>query len=81
MALAGRARAPASIAELAPLFLVSMATVGFEIALTRYFAVAKWSIASMLAPFRTEKHTLQCSRADLIMQLFLRTMRILGLDF
>ncbi len=28
---------------LAPLFLVSMATVGFEIALTRYFAVAKWS--------------------------------------
>ena len=26
-----------------PLFLVSMATVGFEIALTRYFAVAKWS--------------------------------------
>ena len=30
-------------AALAPLFLVSMATVGFEIALTRYFAVAKWS--------------------------------------
>ncbi|MCW3474264.1 spermidine synthase family protein [Limobrevibacterium gyesilva] len=28
---------------MAPLFLVSMATVGFEIALTRYFAVAKWS--------------------------------------
>lgn len=28
---------------LLPLFLVSMATVGFEIALTRYFAVAKWS--------------------------------------
>ncbi len=28
---------------LAPLFLVSLATVGFEIALTRYFAVAKWS--------------------------------------
>ena len=26
-----------------PLFLVSMAIVGFEIALTRYFAVAKWS--------------------------------------
>ena len=26
-----------------PLFLVSLATVGFEIALTRYFAVAKWS--------------------------------------
>ena len=36
--LTGRARA----AELLPLFLVSMATVGFEIALTRYFAVAKW---------------------------------------
>ena len=28
---------------LLPLFLVSFATVGFEIALTRYFAVAKWS--------------------------------------
>ena len=28
---------------LLPLFLVSAATVGFEIALTRYFAVAKWS--------------------------------------
>lgn len=28
---------------LVPLFLVSAATVGFEIALTRYFAVAKWS--------------------------------------
>jgi hypothetical protein len=28
---------------MAPLFLVSLATVGFEIALTRYFAVAKWS--------------------------------------
>ena len=27
----------------APLFLVSLAAVGFEIALTRYFAVAKWS--------------------------------------
>ena len=26
-----------------PLFLISLATVGFEIALTRYFAVAKWS--------------------------------------
>ena len=26
-----------------PLFLISMAIVGFEIALTRYFAVAKWS--------------------------------------
>ncbi len=28
---------------LLPLFLVSLATVGFETALTRYFAVAKWS--------------------------------------
>ena len=28
---------------MAPLFLISAATVGFEIALTRYFAVAKWS--------------------------------------
>ncbi|HET6308754.1 MAG TPA: hypothetical protein VFG12_16310, partial [Rhodopila sp.] len=26
-----------------PLFLVSLATVGYETALTRYFAVAKWS--------------------------------------
>ena len=34
---------PASWAALAPLFLVSSAIVGFEIALTRYFAVAKWS--------------------------------------
>jgi hypothetical protein len=30
-------------APLLPLFLVSAAAVGFEIALTRYFAVAKWS--------------------------------------
>jgi hypothetical protein len=30
-------------ASLWPLFLVSAAAVGFEIALTRYFAVAKWS--------------------------------------
>ena len=29
--------------RLLPLFLVSAVTVGFEIALTRYFAVAKWS--------------------------------------
>jgi hypothetical protein len=28
---------------LLPLFLVSLASLGFEIALTRYFAVAKWS--------------------------------------
>ena len=34
-----RARA----AALLPLFLVSLASLGFEIALTRYFAVAKWS--------------------------------------
>jgi hypothetical protein len=33
----------ASLSALAPLFLVSLATVGFEISLTRYFAVAKWS--------------------------------------
>ena len=36
-------RRRAAFAALAPLFLVSLATVGFEIALTRYFAVAKWS--------------------------------------
>ena len=36
-------RRRAALATLAPLFLVSLATVGFEIALTRYFAVAKWS--------------------------------------
>src|ERR1700689_1595618 len=29
--------------NLIPLFLVSLAAVGYEIALTRYFAVAKWS--------------------------------------
>ena len=34
---------PATAAALLPLFLVSMATVAYEIALTRYFAVAKWS--------------------------------------
>ncbi len=33
----------ASRARLLPLFLVSAAAVGYEIALTRYFAVAKWS--------------------------------------
>ena len=32
-----------TLRSLLPLFLVSFATVGFEIALTRYFAVAKWS--------------------------------------
>src|SRR5271165_5347268 len=29
--------------NLVPLFLVSLAAVGYETALTRYFAVAKWS--------------------------------------
>ncbi len=38
-----RAAGRAGLSVLAPLFLVSLATVGFEIALTRYFAVAKWS--------------------------------------
>ena len=33
----------AAAASLWPLFLISGAAVGFEIALTRYFAVAKWS--------------------------------------
>jgi hypothetical protein len=37
------AGAPADRARLWPLFLVSAGAVGFEIALTRYFAVAKWS--------------------------------------
>ncbi|CAH2604677.1 conserved membrane protein of unknown function [Rhodovastum atsumiense] len=36
-------RARAGLSALAPLFLVSLATVGYEIALTRTFAVAKWS--------------------------------------
>ena len=36
-------RRRARFGTLAPLFLVSLATVGFEIALTRYFAVTKWS--------------------------------------
>ena len=29
--------------NLIPLFLISLAAVGYETALTRYFAVAKWS--------------------------------------
>jgi hypothetical protein len=33
----------AACAPLTPLFLVSAAAVGFEIALTRYFAIASWS--------------------------------------
>ncbi|MCK8786955.1 hypothetical protein M0638_21515 [Roseomonas sp. NAR14] len=37
------AAAPERWAKLAPLFLVSMAAVGYEIALARYFAVAQWS--------------------------------------
>ena len=40
MALTGRALRTGAVL---PLFLVSAASVGFEIALTRYFAVAKWS--------------------------------------
>ena len=43
MALTRPAGAIGGAAPLLPLFLVSMAIVGFEIALTRYFAVAKWS--------------------------------------
>ena len=44
-----------------PLFLVSGAAVGFEIALTRYFAVAKWSeygywvISIVMAGFRAQR--------------------------
>ena len=34
---------PSGRATLWPLFLISASAVGFEIALTRYFAVAKWS--------------------------------------
>ena len=34
---------PTRSGHMLPLFLISMATVGYEIALTRYFAVAKWS--------------------------------------
>ena len=33
----------AARAALVPLFLISAAAVGFENALTRFFAVAKWS--------------------------------------
>ena len=40
--LAHMKRSP-KLPSLWPLFLVSGAAVGFEIALTRYFAVAKWS--------------------------------------
>ena len=46
---------------LLPLFLVSLATVGFETTLTRYFAVAKWSeygywvISIVLAGFAPQR--------------------------
>ncbi len=65
---AGAAR-PAGLSALAPLFLVSMATVGFEIALTRYFAVAKWSeygywvISIVLAGFALSGVVLALARA------------------
>ncbi len=40
----GAADPPAAVGPSLPaLFLVSLASIGFEIALTRYFAVAKWS--------------------------------------
>ncbi len=54
--------------RLAPLFLVSAATVGFEIALTRYFAVAKWSeygywvISIVLAGFALSGVTIALAR-------------------
>jgi hypothetical protein len=38
-----RSESPDTTFSLLPLFLVSMAAVGYETALTRYFAVAKWS--------------------------------------
>ncbi len=63
-----RAEKPAGIAALLPLFLVSLATVGFEIALTRYFAVAKWSeygywvISIVLAGFALSGVTLALAR-------------------
>ena len=45
--LHGRVHPPPGLAvvirSLLPLFLISGAAVGYEIALTRYFAVAKWS--------------------------------------
>lgn len=59
----------ARFAALAPLFLVSLSTVGFEIALTRYFAVAKWSeygywvISIVLAGFALSGVVMALSRA------------------
>ncbi len=41
MAVSGRVQSRAS--RLAPLFLVSLSAVAYEIALTRFFAVAEWS--------------------------------------
>src|SRR6185369_3264695 len=38
-----RSESPDTTFSLLPLFLVSLAAVGYETALTRYFAVAKWS--------------------------------------
>ena len=38
-----RVRTAPVLLSLVPLFLVSLAAVGYETALTRYFAVAKWS--------------------------------------
>jgi hypothetical protein len=65
--LSARAGWPA----LAPLFLVSLATVGIEIALTRYFAVAKWSeygywvISIVLAGFALSGVLLALARAPI----------------
>ena len=42
-AMGGPAGAARAGQRLAPLFLISAAAVGFETALTRYFAAAKWS--------------------------------------
>ncbi len=53
---------------LLPLFLVSLGSLGFEIALTRYFAVAKWSeygywvISIVLAGFALSGVTLALAR-------------------
>jgi spermidine synthase len=56
-------------AGLLPLFLVSAAAVGFEVALTRYFAVAKWSeygywvISIVMAGFALSGVVLALARA------------------
>jgi hypothetical protein len=60
-------RAP--FASLAPVFLVSLAAVGYEIALTRYFAVSKWSeygywvISIVLAGFAASGVAMALGRA------------------